>query len=345
MNDVDLLTQRPASAGGSGRAKAKWMARLFWLALLSGLLWWALRDVPLAGVLASISRLELWQLGILVGVNALIFGLISARWWVIVHAQNTRVPFLPLLGYRLSAFGLSYFTPGPQVGGEPLQIIYLQKHQGLSYARATASVLMDKLLEFLANFLFLAFGLYAAFSVGLISGSRGQFTGSLIPLAVLFLWPLVHIVLLYRGRHPFSALLRAAGPRLNNLSLARLIIVAEHMAATFCRRHLGALLASLGVSLLSWVGMILEYGLMLRFLDLPLDGLQALAALAAVRLAFLVPLPAGLGALEAAQVFAMTAFGLPAATGISLSLLMRGRDILLGGAGLLLAGSAYTHHG
>ena len=68
------------------------------------------------------------------------------------------VPFLPLVGYRLSAFGLSYFTPGPQVGGEPLQIIYLQKNYGLTYARATAAVIMDKLLEFLVNFLLLAVG-------------------------------------------------------------------------------------------------------------------------------------------------------------------------------------------
>jgi hypothetical protein len=47
----------------------------------------------------------------------------------------------------------------------------------------------------------------------------------------------------------------------------------------------------------------------------------------------------GLGALEASQVYALTAMGYTPAIGISLSLLMRARDILNGGLGLLLAGN------
>jgi len=51
-----------------------------------------------------------------------------------------------------------------------------------------------------------------------------------------------------------------------------------------------------------------------------------------------MPLPGGLGALEASQVFALGAFGQPASAAISLTLLMRARDTLNGGIGLLLAG-------
>jgi uncharacterized membrane protein YbhN (UPF0104 family) len=57
-------------------------------------------------------------------------------------------------------------------------------------------------------------------------------------------------------------------------------------------------------------------------------------------MAFLMPLPGGLGALEASQVFIFGRFGIRNAIAISLVLLMRGRDLLIGGLGLLMAGTA-----
>ena len=141
------MTQAPAP-------KHPWMSRLFWLALLAALLFWALQNAPLSEIWNSLKLLRLWQIGVLLALNSVIFLLIAARWWLIVRAEAPRVPFLPLVVYRLAAFGMSYFTPGPQVGGEPLQILYLKNGYGLTTVRATAAVFMDKLLEFLANFLF-----------------------------------------------------------------------------------------------------------------------------------------------------------------------------------------------
>ena len=53
-----------------------------------------------------------------------------------------------------------------------------------------------------------------------------------------------------------------------------------------------------------------------------------------------LPLPGGLGALEASQVFALGAFGISAASAISVTFLIRGRDLLIGGLGLLFAGNS-----
>jgi len=336
----------------------KWLPRGLIGLILGGLLYWALRNAPLAEIAATLRQLTLAQIGWLVLLNSFIFILITARWWLVLRADARRVPFLPLIGYRLAAFGLSYFTPGPQVGGEPLQIIYLQKNYRLTFARATSAVIMDKLLEFLANFLFLAFGGFAVFQTGLLTTSAASINLALVPLLAFLLWPLAHILLMYFGKHPLSALLapllrrrtlaarQAAGnpPKnlrllwLNFLNFIRLVTISEHLAGLFCRRHLGALLLALAVSLLAWAGMVYEYFYMLASLRVDLAFGPALASLTLVRLSFLLPMPAGLGTLEASQVFAVTAFGLPAALGISLSLLMRARDLLLGGLGLLLAG-------
>ena len=261
----------------------------------------------------------------------------TARWWIILRAENPGIPFLQLVRYRLAVFGLSYFTPGPQVGGEPLQVIYLQRDHGVTFARATAAAIMDKLLEFLANFILLAVGLTAAIRVGLLTRGSTQALGSLIPLAAILLWPLIHLVLLYRGKYPLSALARAALSSTKKQKWMRLVVVSERMAGGFTRRHPRSLLAALGFSLLAWAGMAAEYFMMAGFLQAQLTAEQTLAALTAALFAFLMPLPGGLGALEASQVYVMAAFGHPAAIGIGISLLMRARDILNGGLGLLLA--------
>ena len=135
------------------REKSLRVLRIFVIyAILGILLWWALRMVPFAEIWDALKGLKLWQFLTLLGLNALVLAAMTARWWAILRAGNPEIPFLQLVRYRLSVFGLSYFTPGPQVGGEPLQVIYLQRNHGLTFARATSAVIMDKLLEFLANF-------------------------------------------------------------------------------------------------------------------------------------------------------------------------------------------------
>ncbi|HKJ37488.1 MAG TPA: lysylphosphatidylglycerol synthase transmembrane domain-containing protein, partial [Anaerolineales bacterium] len=131
-----------------------------WFLVLAGLLYFALRNTPLIDIWETLKALQLSQIGLILIINIFVIGLMTARWWIIVHAENPSVPFLPLIGYRLSVFGLSYFTPGPQVGGEPLQMIYLQRNHGVTYARATSAVIMDKLLEFLVNFMLIGVGVW-----------------------------------------------------------------------------------------------------------------------------------------------------------------------------------------
>jgi uncharacterized protein (TIRG00374 family) len=285
--------------------------------------------------------LHLSQILLILIINALVILCMTARWWIIVRAENPSMPFLPMIGYRLSVFGLSYFTPGPQVGGEPLQVLYLQRNHGLSFARSTSAVIMDKLLEFLVNFVLIGLGTWAIVRVGLLSGSGIGPILSLIGLAVLLMWPVIHIVLMYHGITPISRLMLRQPFIPKENSAIRMTVVAERMASTFCRKHLGPMFAATGASFLSVAGIAIEYYLMVSFLGMEINAIQVFAALTVLQVAFLMPLPGGLGALEASQVFALGAFGQSASAAISLTLLMRARDLLNGGIGLLLAGRGF----
>ena len=320
------------------RDKPKYIRQLLVYLVLITLLYFALRNAPFVDIWNALSQLRIWQIAILFILNSGVIFAITARWWIIVRSDNPSIPFLPLVRYRLSTFGLSYFTPGPQVGGEPLQILYLQQNHNIPYARSTASVIMDKLIEFLGNSVLIVAGLAAAMRVGMLSQNGIIVFGSLIPLAAILVLPLIYLGLLYRGRYPLSGFLRAASSLIGNRDWMRLIIVSERMAASFSRRRPATMLASFFFSLLALAGTLLEYALMTSFLGAHLSFAQNLAGLTSALMAFILPLPGGLGALEASQVYALTNMGYAPAIGISLSLLIRARDLMNAGLGLLLAG-------
>jgi uncharacterized protein (TIRG00374 family) len=270
-------------------------------------------------------------------VNILIYMLITLRWWLVIHAQRKSIPYLPLVLVRIAVFGISYFTLGPQVGGEPLQVLYLQRNYGMTYTRATSTVLMDKLLEFLANFFLLVFGLAAVLQAGVLSTNGSKPLVSLIPLAALLAWPPIHIMLMMRGIHPIGAVLRAISSRFGNPKWLRFLIASERMAGVFCQRYPRALLLATGVSLAASAAMVGEYALITSFLGIGLHGWQTLAAWTTSWLAFLVPVPGGLGALEAGQVFTLGVFEVSAAFALGVAFLIRARDLLIGGLGLVFA--------
>ena len=248
----------------------QWLLRTLTVLVLGGLLYWALRNAPLDEIRAAVSRLQPWQIVILLLLNALLYVLITLRWWIIVQAEARRVAFLPLLAVRLAVFGVSYFTLGPQVGGEPLQVLSLQRKYGLTYTRAAASVLLDKLLEFLVNFLLLAVGLTAVFQAGILPENGRQLTGSLVALVALIAWPPVHILLMYNRIYPLTRILRAMPFISKNAKPVRFLRASEWMAGTFCQRHPRALLGSLAVSLLAALGMLVDYALITLFLGIHL---------------------------------------------------------------------------
>ena len=319
-----------------------WLIRGLVVLLFTSLLGWALRNAPLPQIWLALIRLQGWQIGVILVLNCMLYLLVTLRWWIIVHAQTPEIPFWPLVAVRVAVFGISYFTLGPQVGGEPLQVLALQRKYGLTYSRATASVLMDKLLEFLVNFLLLVIGLAAIFRAGLLAENGPRLIAILVLLGGLLAWPLIHILLMYNHIHPLTFLMRALPAVTRKSKPARFLRVSEWLAGTFCRRHPQALIKSVGVSMLAAAGMLLDYALMLAFLGIDLPFWRVVAGWTAGWLSFLAPLPGGLGALEASQVFALGFFGIPAAAAISVTLLMRARDLIIGGLGLALTGNVIS---
>lgn len=314
--------------------KARFLTLLIIPALLLVIL--SLRKVDLGSLAGAVSGLTLSGVLALACLNGLILLLFGIRWRVLLQAQGYTAPFLAVLAYRLAGFGVSYFTPGPQFGGEPLQVHLLRRRHGIPLDAAISVVGMDKLVEMVANFSFLVLGAWIALQSQI---SHVDSTRTFVTAILLLAFPGIYLALLRTGAVPISMIIerifRGKEQRPRWVGQAA---CAEKRLVEITRERPGSLAAAAGLSILVWGLMIAEYWFSLRLLGAPLTFPQAIAALLAARVAFLMPLPGGLGTLEMSQILVLQSFGLPAGVGLALSLLIRARDVLLGGAGLVIAG-------
>ena len=303
------------------------------------LLWWVARIVSFPEAWEVLRHLHVRDLFWLALANLIVLWLLTGRWWMLLRGLNVRIPWHRLLGYRLAAFGLSYFTPGPHFGGEPLQVHLPMRHYDAPGDAALAAVTLDKLLELLVNFSFLVVAAVYVFGQGTFA--RGSSLSALAYALILLVIPIGLLAAIWAGRHPLAgglALLRRVWANGSLRRIQERVAQGEELAAALCRQRPWSVAGALLFALLSWAAMIGEFWLATHVLGLGLSLGQAVTAMLAARIAILFPLPAGLGALEASLVLAMGALGAGPSAGLSLALLIRTRDVILGLTGLAIGG-------
>ncbi len=308
------------------------LAVLPWL-LGAALLALIVRAVSIEEVLPILRQLHVEQLLFLALLNAFILLTITGRWWLLLRGLGHRPPFAALFAYRLAAFGLSYFTPGPHVGGEMLQVFLVEREQGVARSDALAAVVLDKAIEFSINLTILLLGIAAVLEWRIVPQESGRQAIGLA--AALLLLPLSYLAATALGRYPAARLLRPLARRWPRLAPAAATVEeSEAQVGRYFRRAPRAFGLAVAVTLAGWGALIVEFWLMIRFLGVVMTSAQLIGALTAARIAILIGLPAGLGALEASQTTAFALLGLDPAVGLSASLLIRLRDTVVGLLGL-----------
>lgn len=306
----------------------KWVWQVGIWGVAGLLLWLVVRTVPLREVGRALAGLQGWHLAVLLLLNGLVLLTLNGRWHLLLRGLGYGLPFGSLLGHRLAAFGVSYFTPGPHFGGEPVQVLLVERQHGVPRSAAIAAVSLDKTVELLLNFGFLAFGVALVVQTGLLGEAIGGQTA--VWFLLLLLPPVLYLWLIWRGKQPITRLLQSV--KWGRWETA--VAASETQMSTLCQQNPGALLGAIAISTLSWALMLAEFYLMVSFLGASLTLGQLIALLTAARVAYLLPLPGGLGTLEASQVWALGLMGFNPAVGLSLSLLIRLRDVSLGLLGL-----------
>ncbi len=316
---------------------------MFLLKALPALLWaaalilvaWVLSRLPLADIALSITRLSLVQWLAWIGINLSIILLATQRWQVFTDMLAIPVRFGELLMMRQAGQAVSFITPGPQFGGEPLQVFWLWQRKSPIH-RALLAVGLDRFYELWINFSLLLLGvffLWASPAADIVDWRKI----AAVLLLVLLMLSLLGGLLFKQPERILGWLMRATRhwqhhPRLHAIQThwQRLGSDARRIMA----EQKPALLKAFILSLCGWAGLIGELWLVLGFFDLVLDYSAFLCILVSMRLAFLLPLPGGIGTLEAALFLAFQYLGLPTAAVIGVIALIRLRDVVVLMAGL-----------
>ncbi len=310
---------------------------LFSLLVIPGLYWLAFRNVATDSLFSAIACWEIPDLAALVVLNVLILQAMCFRWALILKRWGHRIPFFRLVFYRLGANAVSYLTPGPQFGGEPLQVHWLVHSHGVAPDAAGASVVVDRLLELMANLCFLVLA-----GVVLMFGTSHRSLlqiGTMTLIGLLCLGLAVFCRAVSSGRTPLARIARFGAERFGiqgwASSAVQLLERGERQALSILHvpaRVLGLYGACSGIQ---WLLMLSELWFIYHVMGVSLIPLQLMGLMGASRLAFLLPLPGGLGALEASQVMVLTTMGLDPVAGLAACLIMRARDLCLIGVGAL----------
>ena len=292
-------------------SRARTLRAALWL-LAASLFAWTLSRVPLADAFSAIRGLDTTAIVVLVSLNALALLVFGLKWWIVLRGLGQKIGLFETSLYRLAGFGFAYFTPGPRVGGEPVQVILAERRSGVPRDAAIASVALDRMLDASMNL-----GFLLAAALYLLEGGGALF------ISILLAVPLGYMLALARGHRPLAELVGR-----------EIVRSSEDQAGCFCRERTGHLMLAVLAGLASLSMMLTEYWLMSFYLGTPLSFRQLVIGLAAARIAYFLFLPAGLGVLEARQVMAVRSLGLPVALGVSLSLVIRFRDVLVAAFGL-----------
>ena len=330
----------------SSRLSLRWIRRRH----LSGLLliaaavlcWSASRDVSLSRALSPLLRQ--WHAGhlaVLFILNAAIIWAMSLRWQLILRRSGYHIGIQVLAAYCVGANAISYLTPGPQFGGEPFQVgMLIQRHKTVAQD-AAASVAVDRLIELCINCIILLVGLLFLLQARLLAATASTDTIAGIMLLILLTGSI--LLALAIGKTPLSYWLEAICKRFGNRSglagASTWLQTAERRTGEMLRQPPRVLMLYVGASLVQWTFMIGEFWLIYFVCGLPLSPVQLIGVVLAARLAFLLPLPGALGALESSQVLMLSTFALDPSIGLSVCLIMRARDLLLVGVGTGLAWS------
>ncbi len=312
--------------------RAKQLTILLWLISLS-LAAWTLTQLPIADITTSFATLSTTQWIFWLGLNGLIIFILTLRWQLLTQALLAPVNLAKLLLIRQAGQTVSFITPGPQFGGEPLQIYWLYKY-GLSLRKAFLSLGLDRFFELWVNFSVLLLAVLLLLSgIGNNSLGIGDWQTTLMPLLLLLglmfslAWLLIKQPQWISNRLERVAARWQHNPRLHNIN-QHWQSLGDDLRIALRTQKVRFLLAAV-LSLLGWTGLLGELYLILRFVGIEADLYSFLLILVAMRMALLLPMPGGVGTLEASVLWSFHTLNLPASAALGLIALMRTRDAII----------------
>lgn len=292
--------------------KTQWrvLTICLWLIALA-LAAWSLRQLPFPDITAQIAALQGHQWLGWTAINLLILYLAVKRWQVLALSMKAHLSLAQLFCLRQGGSAVSFLTPGPHFGGEPLQLYWLHRHHKLSLHQAGATLGLDRFMETAVNIaVLLGCVLILLGTTVLPDGNWIQISAVLSGVLLLMIAALLMLV-----RHP-----RWLADKLRPLTELLRSVWSDHKAK---------LASAFTLSLVTWLILFAELMLLMRFTGIIPTLPELLLVMVGMRLAMLLPVPGGIGTIEASLLWSFSVLGFPVSAAAGLIALIRLRDAVV----------------
>jgi len=297
------------------------------IVLAVALLLFVLLKYPFSEVISAFSNVTPKLLLAYLAVSFSIMFLFSVRWKYVMKALGHNLTLWESFGFRVIDYGLSYITPSGKAGGEPIRAALLAR-RGIGFKEGLADVTTDKTIELTVSVCFFVLGLLILAIGHPLPLALRIFLVLFCTLLIFLIWKFYSRVM--RGKTVFTALYRF-------LHLHKVKFFAKYEQAVldfekpiikFYNEKRKAFFVALCLSILSILFSMVEYKLLLLMLGINASLGVVFMVFSVVGIAFLVPVPMGLGSLEAFQAALFSVLKIGSASGIGLAMITRARDML-----------------
>lgn len=300
-------------------------------------LWYILKEITIKKVLETFNHASLELIFLFIVVQFLLFLSVTYRWKLILESQgHVSTSIWRLLAYKVVGYGVSFLTPSAKVGGEPIRAGLVCKKEGIEFHKALSSVVIDKTLEISTNGLFTVIGFVVLLMTFVVSiGIQSM----IISISAVLLFLIVAFnYRMFKGKLFFVKIFEIfrfhKSKRFENFM--KKVYEFEELVVVFYRTNDRYFWLSIWWSVFSWFLMFLEYKLAGLMIGLDLTLFQLFMIICVVGAAFVVPIPMGLGALEAGQLGLFNLLRIGSAHGVALAFVVRIKDIFISAVGLIL---------
>lgn len=272
-----------------------------------------------------------WEGLILIFLTLLIAFVSIARWRLTLSCQGEKKTVDDLSGIWFIGFLVSYLTPVSLLGGEAVRMYLTGKLLNIDWQKGCSSVIIDKLLDVTFHVLFVIVGIVVFLIIGNFP-KPGIFWTAII--AILFLG--IALAFFYsRAINKKSILLlvlKLLGLKKTEVKATKngeFIFHTEGNVLRFFSPSQKFFWKGMALSFLRHILVYFRVFLLVFFLVGSIEPIKTLAIQGLAYLSFFLPLPAGLGGLEAIISLGFSALGFNFVAGTIFGITWRGLDLVL----------------
>ncbi len=298
-------------------------------------------------VYEGVQRAGYWFLAV-VALWAVLYIFNTAAWWLIINSQSapasdkqpSHVSFLWLYKITVSGFALNYATPGGLMGGEPYKIMSLSPKIGTE--RATSSVILHTMTHIFSHFWFWLISCV----LFVMTEPLNVLTSSILVIVTLFcltaIWffikgykkGIARTVMTILSHIPF---IKKWAQRMIERYSDNLTTI-DHQIASLHNQNRRTFVLAVMLELSCRIVSALEIMFVLLVIMPEVNFVQCILILAFTSLIanmlFFIPLQ--LGGREGGFLMSVNGLGMTASTGIFVALIVRLRELIWTGIGLLM---------